>query len=97
MPDEKNQITLESEFTFYNPRLPFSMNFPGPEFCGDNGDIMMIVGIVPEKSRKLFEVVYRAEGLDEAFHVAIDIPQDVIKRWGVAENITQVMMTCDKN
>ena len=47
-PDEKNQITLESEFTFYNPRLPFTMNFPGPQFCGDNGDIMMIVGIIPQ-------------------------------------------------
>ena len=47
-PDEKNQITLESEFTFYNPKLAFSMNFPGPQFCGDNGDVMMIVGIIPE-------------------------------------------------
>ena len=47
-PDEKNQITLESEFTVYNPKLAFTMKFPGPEFCGDNGDIMMVVGSVPQ-------------------------------------------------
>ena len=47
-PDEKNQITLESEFTVYNPKLAFTMKFPGPEFCGDNGDIMMVVGSVPK-------------------------------------------------
>ena len=47
-PDEKNQITLESEFTVYNPRLPFTMKFPGSQFCGENGDIMMIVGSIPE-------------------------------------------------
>ena len=56
-PDEKNQITLESEFTFYNPRLPFTMNFPGPQFCGDNGDIMMIVGIIPEVHNLTFSQV----------------------------------------
>ena len=50
MPDEKNQITLESEFTVYNPKLAFTMKFPGPEFCGDNGDIMMVVGSVPKVS-----------------------------------------------
>ena len=47
-PDEKNQITLESEFNVYNPRLPFKMKFPGPEFCAENGDIMMIVGSIPK-------------------------------------------------
>ena len=47
-PDEKNQITLESEFNVYNPRLPFKMKFPGPDFCGENGDIMMIVGSIPK-------------------------------------------------
>ena len=47
-PDEKNQITLESEFNVYNPRLPFTMKFPGSDFCGENGDIMMIVGSIPK-------------------------------------------------
>ena len=34
-------------------------------------------------------MVYRAEGLDESFHIAVDIKNDVITRWAVAENITQ--------
>ena len=48
-PDENNRITLASEFNIYNPRLPLDMKFPGPEFCTDNGDIMMIVGSFPEE------------------------------------------------
>ena len=47
-PDENNRITLASQFNIYNPKLPLNMKFPGPEFCSDNGDIMMIVGSVPE-------------------------------------------------
>ena len=49
-PDENNRITLASEFNIYNPRLPLGMKFPGPEFCADNGDIMMIVGSFPEET-----------------------------------------------
>ena len=37
----------------------------------------------------MLEVVYRTDGLDESFHIAVDIQQDVITRWAVAENITQ--------
>ena len=37
----------------------------------------------------MLEVVYRAGGLDESFHIAVDIQSDVITRWAVAENITQ--------
>ena len=48
-PDENNKITLASEFNIYNPKLPLTMKFPGPEFCIDNGDIMMIVGSIPEE------------------------------------------------
>ena len=55
MEDEKNQITLESEFTVYNPKLAFTMKFPGPEFCGDNGDIMMVVGSVPKVTLGIIE------------------------------------------
>ena len=47
-PDDNNRITLASEFNIYNPVLPLKMKFPGPEFCSDNGDIMMIVGSIPE-------------------------------------------------
>ena len=46
-PDPSNPITLVSDYTVYNPKLPLTMAFP-EDFCGDNGNIMMIVGIVPK-------------------------------------------------
>ena len=49
-PDPANPITLVSDYTVYNPKLPMEMAFPG-DFCGDNGNIMMIVGIVPKVTR----------------------------------------------
>lgn len=48
-PDGDNSISLQSEFTVYNPRIKpkFEMKFPGPEFCKGNGDIMLVVGTYP--------------------------------------------------
>ena len=46
-PDPENPMTVTSDFAVYNPRLPFTMNFPGPEFCSDKGDLMMVVGTTP--------------------------------------------------
>ena len=47
LPDPDNPITLQSEYNVYNPKLPLTMGFPG-DFCGDNGNLMMIVGSVPK-------------------------------------------------
>ena len=58
-PDENNKITLASEFNIYNPRLPMEMDFPGTEFCSDNGDILLIIGSIPEeiiKPRNLIDI-----------------------------------------
>ena len=44
-PDPENLITLQSEFNVYNPTLPFFMGFPS-SFCGENGEILMIVGSI---------------------------------------------------
>ena len=48
-PEEGSSLSLQSEFTVYNPRIKptFQMNFPGPDFCKGNGDIMLIVGTYP--------------------------------------------------
>ena len=89
--DPENPITLQSEFNVYNPRLPMDMGFPA-DFCGDNGDIMMIVGSVPTKSRKPLEIIFMgANGWDESFHMLVDIPNDVVKRWAVLDNETLEM------
>ena len=45
-----------------------------------------------QKSKKPFEVIYKTGGLDESFHILIDIENDVITRWGVFENVTQELL-----
>ena len=41
-----------------------------------------------QKSRKPLEIVFQ-NGFDESFHILVDIPNDVIKRWGVVDNVTE--------
>ena len=57
-PDENNKITLASEFNIYNPRLPMNMDFPGPEFCSDNGHILLIIGSIPEEIIKPRKIIW---------------------------------------
>ena len=33
------------------------------------------------------EVIF-ANGFDEAFHMLVDVPNDVVQRWGVVDNET---------
>ena len=47
LPDPENPMTITSDYAIYNPRLPYTMNFPGPQTCADKGDILMIVGSTP--------------------------------------------------
>ena len=87
-PDPTNSLSLLSELSIYNPNLPYKMKFPS-DFCTDNGDALMIVGSIPEKTKKHFEIVFPANGSQEAFHVLIDLDRDVVQRWAFAENKTQ--------
>ena len=65
VPDDQNSLSLLSELSIYNPRLPFSMKFPGAQFCQDNGEILMIVGeISKKKSKKPLEIVFAREGTE---------------------------------
>ena len=72
-PDEKNNITLASEFSVYNPTLPKVMKFKGVSFCDDNREQMMVVGKIPADSEERPEFVFRGNGTDEAFHFRIDV------------------------
>ena len=92
VPDEQNSLSLLSESSFYNPKLPLRIKFPGSQFCEDNGDILMIVGEVKEKSKKPFEVVFETGTTNEAFHMKIDLANDVIQRWNIFNNITSEIM-----
>ena len=65
VPDDQNSLSLLSELSIYNPRLPFSMKFPGADFCGDNGEILMIVGEISKKqSKKPLEIVFPRAGTE---------------------------------
>ena len=65
VPDDQNSLSLLSELSIYNPRLPFSMKFPGADFCRDNGEILMIVGEISKKqSKKPLEIVFPRVGTE---------------------------------
>ena len=65
VPDDQNSLSLLSELSIYNPRLPFSTKFPGADFCRDNGEILMIVGEISKKqSRKPLEIVFPRAGTE---------------------------------
>ena len=72
-PDEKNNITLASEFSVYNPTLPMVMKFKGVEFCEDNQQQLLIVGRMPLDGRDRPEIIFRGTSTDEAFHIRIDV------------------------
>ena len=42
-----------------------------------------------QKKKKPFEVVFATDGLDEAYHVSVDIKNEMVQRWAVFENVTQ--------
>ena len=86
--DPDNVITLESASAKYSPRIPAAVLFPGAEMCTDGG-VFMVVGTIPELSKKPLEIIFTGEGLNEAFHVVLNISFDYIERWGVFENVTQ--------
>ena len=59
-PDPLNPITLQSEYTVYNPRLPLKMQFP-QSFCGDNDQMMLIVGRIPRVwCQYLLTIIWKA-------------------------------------
>ena len=93
LPDEQNSLSVLSEMSIYNPRLPLSMVFPGYEFCLNNGDLFIIVGEIPAKSRSNLEIIFATDNSNyEAFHFKIDVENDVIQRWGVVDNVTENLM-----
>ena len=85
LPDPNNPITLASEFTLYDVSLPLKMKIPD-DLCGDEGQIMLIVGRIPSESKKPLEIIFLgSESPKEAFHVLVDPVQEFIQRWAVPE------------
>ena len=46
-----NYFTI-SDYTVYNPSIPFKLKFPGPDQC-DGVKLLMIVGKIPESMVKV--------------------------------------------
>ena len=85
LPDPNNPITLASEFTLYDVSLPLKMKIP-EDLCGDEGQIMLIVGRIPSESKTPMEIAFLGlESPKEAFHVLVDPVQEFIQRWTVTE------------
>ena len=42
-----------------------------------------------QKSKKVLEVIFAADGIDEALHVQFDVKNEVVYRWSVLDNVTQ--------
>lgn len=53
-PDEKNNMSLASQFSKYSPDIPFEMGFPTDGIC--NSKKLLIVGIMAEKVKQNPEV-----------------------------------------
>ena len=93
LPDEQNSLSVLSEMSIYNPRLPLSMVFPGYEFCLNNGDLLLIVGEIPSRSKSDLEIIFATRKTTfEAVHFKIDIENDVIQRWGLVDNVTENLL-----
>ena len=93
IPDEENSLSLLSDQSIYNPKLPLTMKFPGPSFCENNGHILMIVGEIPEKIRNDLEIIFLTQNSTEPFHMQVDLKQNYIKRWGGFNDLTEVAGT----
>ena len=63
------------------------MKFPGPEFCGDNNQKLMIVGRIPDDGKDLPEFAFLSDGINEAFHLQIDPDNEFLARWAVVANV----------
>ena len=38
------------------------------------------------------EIIFATEGIDEAFHIMVDIKDEVVQRWAVFNNETQEIL-----
>ena len=42
-----------------------------------------------KKKKKPLEIIFATDGIDEAFHIMVDIKNEVVQRWAVVNNETQ--------
>ena len=79
-PDSANNMQLASDYSQFNPKIPFNMAVPPGGICSIAK--ILIVGVMPSKVRKMPEFFLMNDEGDELFHVQINKKEDVIYRWG---------------
>ena len=45
-----------------------------------------------KKKKKPLEIIFATDGIDEAFHVVVDIRNEVVQRWAVVNNETKEIL-----
>ena len=45
-----------------------------------------------QKKRKPLEIIFATDGINEAFHIVVDIKNEVVQRWAVVNNETQEIL-----
>ena len=81
--DPANPITIASGATIYDPQLPLDMTFPGPDFCEENDQQMLLVGRIPSTSKAPLEIIFSVNNTEEAFHVLVEPAQEYVQLWSV--------------
>ena len=79
-PDAANNMQLASDYSQFNPKIPFDMAVPPGGICSLAK--ILIVGVMPSKVRKMPNFFLVNDEGDELFHVQINKKEDVIYRWG---------------
>ena len=83
-----HQHILLSEFSVFNPKIPFTLAIPSGGIC--NKEQILIVGVMLERIRKLPEISITSDDGTELFHVQINKAEDTIYRWAaINQTITE--------
>jgi hypothetical protein len=71
----------------YSASTPASLIIPSGGICGDDLKIVL-VGSVPEESKKFPEMIITGPNDTEALHIKIGVVEDVVWRWAVLTNVS---------
>ena len=71
----------------YSATTPVSLVIPSGGICGDDLKIVL-VGSVPEESKKFPEMIITGPNDTEALHIKIGVMEDVVWRWAVLTNVS---------
>ena len=54
--------------------------------------LILLIYYQSKKKKKPLEIIFATDGIDEAFHVVVDIRNEVVQRWAVVNNETKEIL-----